>query len=444
MPALRWVLLAILMAAPLAFGAVQAWAWGGVGVASAALLAVWTFDRVRRGKATFIWSPLYAPVLLVLLLAFFQMLSGSSFDPIATREATMKLLIYLLVFFLTQQVFGESALQSWRSSAGAITVYAFAIALFGIIQFFASPSMLYGVVAPRWGGSVSGSYVNHNHYAGLMEMLTPIVVATTLALPPRHPARPAAVFSVFICLASVLLCGSRGGMVALAMELVLLLAIFTATATASCVRRRGLLLALTLSAVGGASFLWLAPESIWSRWELTASSPRLALEDRLKMTADSLRMSRDHLARGVGLGAFETAYPQYQSVVIDEVIDYAHNDYAQFAAEAGFLGWILIPLAIGVFLFAAFRDLRARIQTGVGWLQVGASVGVCGILIHSFVDFNLHIPANAAWFSFCCALAVATRLGLQPFPSGINAAHAAFAVASANSAGSKEHSRPQL
>ena len=38
-------------------------------------------------------------------------------------------------------------------------------------------------------------------------------------------------------------------------------------------------------------------------------------------------------------------------------------------------------------------------------MQLGAAIGCCGLLIHSFVDFNLHIPANAAWFAFCAGLA---------------------------------------
>jgi hypothetical protein len=46
-----------------------------------------------------------------------------------------------------------------------------------------------------------------------------------------------------------------------------------------------------------------------------------------------------------------------------------------------------------------------KLETG-NWLHLGAAIGVCGLLVHSFSDFNLHIPANAAWFAACCALAV--------------------------------------
>jgi hypothetical protein len=55
----------------------------------------------------------------------------------------------------------------------------------------------------------------------------------------------------------------------------------------------------------------------------------------------------------------------------------------------------------------AFRRVRERLQDATGWLQLGAAIGVCGILVHSLLDFNLHIPANAAWFAFSAALATA-------------------------------------
>ena len=36
---------------------------------------------------------------------------------------------------------------------------------------------------------------------------------------------------------------------------------------------------------------------------------------------------------------------------------------------------------------------------------MGAAVGCCGLLVHSFFDFNLHIPANAAWFAVLAGMA---------------------------------------
>jgi hypothetical protein len=63
-----------------------------------------------------------------------------------------------------------------------------------------------------------------------------------------------------------------------------------------------------------------------------------------------------------------------------------------------------------MFVVLSFSRLRARLHERSGWLQFGAAVGVCGLLVHSISEFNLHIPANAAWFSFVAALATLPRI----------------------------------
>jgi hypothetical protein len=40
-----------------------------------------------------------------------------------------------------------------------------------------------------------------------------------------------------------------------------------------------------------------------------------------------------------------------------------------------------------------------------GAVSVAAIVGICGILVHSLVDFNIQVPANAALFYSLCTVA---------------------------------------
>jgi hypothetical protein len=126
-----------------------------------------------------------------------------------------------------------------------------------------------------------------------------------------------------------------------------------------------------LATAAGAFFSWLDPGDIWKRWEAMANTPVLALEDRDKLALDSLRMSREHLADGVGVGAFEVAYPTYQTSVTDLVIDFAHNDYAQFFAEAGIMG---SGAGLHRCVFHPIIPAPAPAVPGSGWL---AAVG-CG------------------------------------------------------------------
>jgi len=137
-------------------------------------------------------------------------------------------------------------------------------------------------------------------------------------------------------------------------------------------------------------------------------------------------MLRDHPVLGVGLGGFETAYPRYQSFPSDLWIDHAHNDYAEAVAETGLVGAVLIFSALALFFWLAFRDWSQRLRPGGSWIRLGAALGCSGMLVHSLVDFNLHIPANAAWFAVLAGIATAEKpLRTFPDPGAIRLARGA-------------------
>ena len=282
----RTSLIATLLAAPLAFGAVQAWAWGALAVVAFLLLLFWSIASVRQGSLKILWSPLYLPAGLFFLLAMIQFAGHLTMDSIATREALLKLSTDLILFFLAGQFFSAPALENgrsqkvqfgvgrhgWRgktatfcplpSSVGLSSSYTFLLALFAIFQFFSSQGMIYWMVkSPGW---TFGPYVNHNHYAGLMEMLIPLSVAS--ALPALRRQSSAAVLGcvILIPIASLLLSGSRGGFISLLVEVLL-----AAVLVFWCGPRR----ARRLTAlVGGAAllaaallFFWMAPRHIAER-----------------------------------------------------------------------------------------------------------------------------------------------------------------------------------
>jgi len=101
---------------------------------------------------------------------------------------------------------------------------------------------------------------------------------------------------------------------------------------------------------------------------------------------------------GVGAGMHGWAFTLYQDRNPGFFYDHAHNDYLEAAAEWG------IPAAAAFFivLFAVvWRAGKACIQSADparAALLAGGVGGVAAMLVHSFVDFNLHIPSNALMF----------------------------------------------
>jgi O-antigen ligase len=131
---------------------------------------------------------------------------------------------------------------------------------------------------------------------------------------------------------------------------------------------------------------------------------------RLNITKDSLRMFSQRPIWGWGLGTFPTVYPSFRSFYTNLFVNEAHNDYAQLLVETGLLGFALM-------LWFVISLYRHGLPTSRRWefkwdgaVSLAALLGCTGILFHSFVDFNLQIPANAAMFYMLCGLAASGPL----------------------------------
>ncbi|HXJ94774.1 MAG TPA: O-antigen ligase family protein [Terriglobia bacterium] len=405
----RGVLAIALFGAPLVFGAAERWGWAAVVVLIAFALGLWAVTWLRRDPIVLVWSPFYAPGLLFLVLGSFQFLTDRTADLESTRNSIIELAAILIAFFLALQLSRNKDAKFWRRFGSATVGYSFVVALFAVIQYFSSPEKLYWVITPRWRSWIFGPYLNHNHYAGLMEMLIPISACYSLSRYRQNRSGGLLAFGVLFAVASVLLSGSRGGMVALLLEAVVLIGIVLRTDHRAHAMRPAIWLTAAL-AVAFAAFLWMDNDDI-AQHLATVFEPSQASDVsfayRRQTWLDSLRMFRDHKGLGTGLGSFEYAFPRYQSLPGDDVWDHAHNDYVEMLAETGIAGGALVLTAMLLWFRLAFQNLRERLRHAYGWIQLGAAIGCCGLLFHSLFDFNLHMPANALWFAVCAALATA-------------------------------------
>ena len=411
----RVLLITALVSAPWAFGAIAPWAWTSLGLISCLSLFLWALASVRRGVAEPAWSPLYIPLALFFLLGTAQYYRHLTLDTSETRLALMMLGIDLVLFFVSVQVFSEAGSEAWSRFGYLILVFTVSIGLFSILQFASGTTRIYWVFDTT--GLPFGPYSNPDHYAALMEMAIPVAVGyiaerrqrefeTSLLLP---------VLAVTVAIASLLLSGSRGGLLSGSVELLIAVVIlrrfiegkprWTLAGIAAAVLLASILL-----------FSWLDPgwaaAKLGSIIDVQGQAWITATEFRRNLIKDSIHMLREHPLSGVGLGNFETAYPPYQSFPSDLTIDFAHNDYMQAFAETGLIGAGLILAAILLFLRLAFGDCRQKLRSGHGWIQLGATLGCCGLLVHSLVDFNLHIPANSAWFAVLAGMSVTRRRSL--------------------------------
>jgi len=413
--AARILLVAALFGAPLAFGAVIPVAWVALGLIASVALFLWALGSVQLGQIKPLWSPLYIPRGLFFLLAAAQSAARLTLDTSETRQALVLLATDLIFFFLAVQLFGSARGSALQSFGMAVLIFAGCLGLFAILQSASGAQRIYGLFETP-NGSPFGPYVNRDHFAGLMEMLLPVAI---LYMAGRHgrfslEASVWRVSAVVLALTSLLLSGSRAGLLALAAETV----IATVVLRRASLRRgqmQRLATAAGLALVAGAILFayvdpgWVAKKLgsvayVNKTWGVWAS-------ERKMMSRDALHMWLEHPWLGVGIGDFETAYPRYQSFPTDDWIDHAHNDYAEAAAETGLVGALLILASLALFLYLAFRNVAHLFGSNSGWIRLGAAIGCCGLLVHSAADFNLHIPANAAWFAVLAGIATSERPG---------------------------------
>jgi len=145
---------------------------------------------------------------------------------------------------------------------------------------------------------------------------------------------------------------------------------------------------------------WFGVGKVAQRLEQTS----FATEKRDDVDIYTLVYWDDYFWTGSGLGSYYTAFPRYQGADVTGFWDHAHNDYLEFATETGLIGVLLLGIAIlltiGVVLIALYRRHRA-LNRGLAFSVIMA---IIALLIHSSVDFNLQIPANAATFMLILAL----------------------------------------
>ena len=72
--------------------------------------------------------------------------------------------------------------------------------------------------------------------------------------------------------------------------------------------------------------------------------------------------------------------------------------------EGGIIAGIFILIFLALYVSRWTKVLKRGEWRTLNFMQIGAGIGVFAMILHTFVDFNLHIPANQIYFAFLAAL----------------------------------------
>jgi O-antigen ligase len=388
------------------FGGVENWGNAILEIGAALLLVLWAAIVTLRGRVEIFGNWLLIPVLGLGTIALLQFATGTSVYPYLTKIELLRWSAYALLLFLAVQAFQTK--EHIKQLVWFLLSLAFAVSLFGIIQYFSFNGKLYWMVSLPAGVNPFGPYVNPNHFAGFVELIAPLGLAL-LFFPARSREKvPLLLLFTVVPLGAVFLSASRAGIIIVVLEFALL-------AFLSRVHRMGrkqLLGATAIGLLAGGLILWLGVTRALERFEQLAHQG-VNRELRVAMDEDTWRIFRDHPWSGTGLGTLIAVYPRYESFYNGTTVDHAHNDFMELLADTGLLGGLCGALFVGLLFRRGFSKFQDAAGATARALVAGPLVACAGMLLHSLVDFNLHIPSNALIF-LLLAFLLTTRTGATP------------------------------
>jgi O-antigen ligase len=333
--------------------------------------------------------------------------------PGATRHFLLRLLALMALFAVVQENVASEA--SLRRLAIVATLNGFALALLAIFQYFRGPpNVIYGTFAAP--AEVFGPFICRNHYPFYLNMCIGLGLGWLLAVRQhyhQHDQQPGVPLAVLqqpeilwigsglgLMVTSVLLSRSRGGIVAL------LLAVAGAALLHLLhdYRRSRLDLPLVVGGVVLALTAWFGLDLVKERLETVWMGEALR-ESRAPLWSMLLPLVWQFPLFGTGLGTFEAVEALHRQTPNDVSLQYehAHNDYLEAWIEGGLIGFVLVTaLAVLVILYA-YRAYRRYVREETGHFVLGAALALFTVVIHSFGDFGMHIPAIAILASVIAA-----------------------------------------
>ena len=309
---------------------------------------------------------------------------------------------FLLGYFAT--------LSQLRNLLRVVAVLAFAEVALALLQVSGgqfSP-LFFGVMT--YGPPV-GTFANRNHFANYVAMALAAYVwlgyeaargrkhapgarARVGGFTERHMAA-LWVMGGLVLVLGILLSRSRGAAV-FGLPMAGLAVVVVALRIAGWTRGSRYALALIVAMVFGAAAL-MGFNEVVSR--ISAEQLAGSASFRNELARTSLQGAIAFWPWGSGLGTYDVAYPRFQPGTLPVFANHAHQDYVELLFEAGIFfvviaaillwlagrrAWLLVSLARRD--RTLHRDAMAAALCGLGLL---------GLLLHSLVEFNMRIPANA-------------------------------------------------
>lgn len=361
--------------------------------------------------------------------------STLSIAPFSSRSDFLVLLACFVAFFFSYVV-NQDRDRKQRLIYALVALGAVE-AFYGLAQYLMNVQTIFWYTKRYDLEEATGTFINRNHFAGFLEMLLPFAVCLAMYegeklvgrrkhRPHPHATSRAArraqklagddkayamilwlVVSV-VLMAAILFSRSRMGILAASFSLIVVFGLKMLRKKAMPAVLGGAFLVLSLCLA-----VWIGVRPAFSRFE-SIGQEFSGDESRLSMWPGTLKLIGQHPLVGSGLGTFPIEYTQVQTTFLDRFVNHAHNDYLEIASDLGIPAALLLFGSIVWILRAAVRNFLGGEGKYGPAISLACAGSIVAILLHSFTDFNLHIPGNAILFAVILGLSLASNSQTAP------------------------------
>ncbi len=345
-----------------------------------------------------------------------------SLAPSETFREGMEILAYVLLGFLI--ISTVTSRRRIKRILFLLVGVGFFEAFYGLFELkMSNPSILFYPKVFNLG-SVTGTFVNQNHFSGYLEMIIPLAIGLIIARIDLFTLAGDKLSAKIVRIAEK---GVLTNLVLTTLVVIMSLAIVLSKS-----RSGTFLLVFTFILFSGITFIYFGRIS-YQWWKIRrflqvtfllitivclyvgvqATIDRFALDKLLSggrphYWGSVMMMIKDFPLVGTGLGSFASVYPAYAKTRTYGLLGHAHNDYFEYMSELGIVGILFLLGGVAFIVSKTFLTWYKRRDAEVKGLVLGGMISIFIIGIHSFTDFNLHIPANMLLFTVILALTYVT------------------------------------
>lgn len=394
---IEYGLISILIFTPLAKGTVETWSILVVYFITLIMFIAWLLKMNFIGKFRIKRTPLDYPILALLVLAVISTIFSSDYHK--SISTWPKIITYFVLFYLV--VNNIDTREKVRRVAIIIICVGAFLSIFGLIKY------LSGIDGSK--AFISSTYANRNHFAGYLEMAIPMSVGMFYAV--ADPVKRIILgYVIILMIVALVLSLSRGGWAALTISMVIMGILLSNTGHSTS----KVWLPLTFLPAILVILAMLGTNALIHRISETKNQMQNLTNDcRIMTWKGTIDIIKDYPLTGTGVGTFASVFPKYKQPQKLNTVKHAHNDYLHITSEMGILTFPFIIWLIFATLRSGINRFTSKNSKLRQWILMGAMAGIVAMLIHSLVDFNLHIPANAILFIVLGAIIVSKTDGIK-------------------------------